>query len=490
MSTDSSMTLKQAATQVLQQSAPMHYRELVDCILEQGLASSSSKTPHLSLNAILAVDIKQNGDKSEFIRTRPGVFGLRSLHGTPTVSEPNPRTIEGLNDGFDEERRVRNPLFPSYSEVRALLRIWPGWRRSDVTGLNAKVTSLSGTPQNTVDWTDPDTWIVERLSGDKSGELASAIWEDSGKTVNPRHTHGHWLLSQTYRLIQVTQDELITLSNRGEDFLLEDGGDAEEFIDEQEGIVKLLTMVADNGSARPRELLDDWSKYLLQYSTFGSRSTFQDTMRRRLANLLDREMLSRSSAMYSITDQGLAYLGRFATEVALGGDDQQHIRKLVKNQESSVRETLLEILLEMDPFVFEHLVKRLLEEMEYQNVEVTSPSGDGGVDVVADIELGISSVREVVQVKRHKTNIPRKDLDALRGSLYRFGAVRGTIITTSDFTKGTKDEAFATGAAPITLIDGQKLIDLLIEHGIGVRKHEFEILDVDLDAFSDLNQVG
>lgn len=40
-------------------------------------------------------------------------------------------------------------------------------------------------------------------------------------------------------------------------------------------------------------------------------------------------------------------------------------------------------------YAFEHLVKRLLEEMNYDDVEVTTRSNDGGVDVVADIELGI-----------------------------------------------------------------------------------------------------
>jgi len=133
---------------------------------------------------------------------------------------------------------------------------------------------------------------------------------------------------------------------------------------------------------------------------------------------------------------------------------------------------------------FEHLVKRLLEEMDYQDVEVTSPSNDGGVDVIANIELGITSVREVVQAKRHKRPIQRKDLDALRGSLYRFNAVRGTIITTSRFSKGTQEAAFAGGAAPITLIDGDKLIDLLIQHGIGVRKKTVEVLEVVAEDFA------
>ena len=155
---------------------------------------------------------------------------------------------------------------------------------------------------------------------------------------------------------------------------------------------------------------------------------------------------------------------------------------LVRQHANTVRESLRELLQDMDPFAFEHLIKRLLEEMNYQNVEGTSRSSDSGVDVVGDIKLGITSVREVVQAKRHRRAVQRKDLDALRGSLYRFNAVRGTIVTTSRFAKGTQDAAFATGVAPITLLDGDKLVDLLIEHGIGVRKRTIELLEVDADA--------
>ena len=42
--------------------------------------------------------------------------------------------------------------------------------------------------------------------------------------------------------------------------------------------------------------------------------------------------------------------------------------------------------------------------------------------------------------------------------------------------------AFETGAAPITLIDGEKLVELLIEHGIGVRKRGLPLLEIDADA--------
>jgi len=52
-------------------------------------------------------------------------------------------------------------------------------------------------------------------------------------------------------------------------------------------------------------------------------------------------------------------------------------------------------------------------------------------------------------------------------------------------SEGTEEAAFANGAAPITLIDGDKLIELLTEHGIGVKKKTIEVLALDPDAFSD-----
>ena len=485
------MTFRDAAAAVLRERGPMHYRDLAEEILKRGLVQPDGKTPAASLNAMIAVEIKSNGSKSEFVRVQPGVFGLRALHTPGAKAASAPDELPGTNGGGAEqgqdetEQRVRTPLFPTYPEVRHLLRVWPGRPHKQITGLQATLGELRGTPQNTVDWTDPDAWIPERLSGDDQ-DLASAIWTQSGKTVNPRHTYGHWLLSQKYELVEDSPDGNLTLTDRGRDFIEHEGGEAEVFLDEQEGLAKLLALVADNGPTRAGGILEEWTEYLNRVSSFGSPSTFRDTLRRRLNNLLDRGLVDRKSTMYSVTDAGLAYLQRVGTEEALGGDEQQELWTLAKKQEASVRESLRELLLDMDAFAFEHLVKRLLEEMDYQNVEVTTRSGDGGVDVVADIELGITSVREVVQAKRHRRTIQRKDLDALRGSLYRFNAVRGTIIATSRFSKGTEEAAFAGGAAPITLIDGDKLIDLLIEHGIGVRKRTLEVLAVDADVFADL----
>ena len=71
----------------------------------------------------------------------------------------------------------------------------------------------------------------------------------------------------------------------------------------------------------------------------------------------------------------------------------------------------------------------------------------------------------------------------LRGSLHRFKAQKGTIITTGDYGKGARDAAFEMGATPITLINGDTLIDLLIQHEIGVKKKTVDYYEFDESTF-------
>lgn len=382
----------------------------------------------------------------------------------------------------EDSRRVRIPWFPLYREVRHLLRVWPGRSKSQITGLYSALMQLTGTPTNPVDWTDPDTWIEEKLKGDAQ-KLAHAIWTISHGEVNPRYAHGHWLLCQKYELLDDGPGGSLILTERGRDFIEHHIGEAVSFLDAQEGLAELLTVVADNGPAQVRDFEPAWTEFLARHhSTFRSPSTVRGTLRRRLNNLLDRGLIERERAKYTVSDGGISYLEK----VAPGPGPRTKIQLLAREQKATVRASLREHLLQMDPRAFEELVGRLLEEMNYQKVRVVGQSGDGGVDVVADIQLGVTSVREVVQAKRHKRTIQRKDLDALRGSLYRFNAVRGTIVATSRFAKGAVEAAFAQGAAPITLIDGDRLIDLLIEYGIGVRTRTIEVVTFDPDGLSAL----
>ena len=65
--------------------APLDYREITRRVLAQGLWQSDGRTPDATINARLAVDIKDLGAGSRFQRTKPGVFALRKW-GLPEVA--------------------------------------------------------------------------------------------------------------------------------------------------------------------------------------------------------------------------------------------------------------------------------------------------------------------------------------------------------------------------------------------------------------------
>jgi restriction system protein len=482
------MTFLQAAEHILRTAnASLHYEEITQRALAQGLIATAGKTPAATLNAQIAVDIKVNGTDSRFVRVQPGVYALREWNLSEAQSDVGEEeTFSAPGEERRGPRQVRIPMFPLYSHVRWLLPVLDSRPRANLQSLLSRLAELRGTPQEPEDWSNPEGWIGQRLQGDEQA-LARAIWVGSSHDVNPRHIYGPWYLIRGYALMIESADGTLGLTERGRDFLANPEGEAVAYIDREEGLLKLLAVLAEKGAGKRGDFLPDWSAYLQTCSNFSTDSTFKETLRRRLLNLVERGLVGRSGNIYQITPNGLAHLERVGGKepsTVLAPPALHPLYQLAEQQRQAVREQLAERLNQINPFQFEQLIRRLLEEMDYQDVKVTSPTNDKGVDVVADIELGITEVREVIQVKRHAGKIQRPVLDALRGSLHRFGAVQGTIITTSDFSKGTKDAALERGAAPIKLINGQKLLDLLIENGLGVHKKTIEVWELDEQAFT------
>ena len=59
---------------------------------------------------------------------------------------------------------------------------------------------------------------------------------------------------------------------------------------------------------------------------------------------------------------------------------------------------------------------------------------------------------------------------------------------TGRFSRGTEQAAFERGAAPITLIDGEKLLDLLMERQIGVSKKSVDYFEFDPEKLAQFEQ--
>jgi restriction system protein len=463
-----------SALRVLEESGePLHYREITHRALGKGWIVTKGATPEATMSARIGTQIKREGEKSVLIRTAPGVFGLRrwladgSLDQSPLELKPGRSFV---------------PHYPTYEQARAVLAAWEGAPRAAITGMRSAIMSLTGTPEERVAWTDPDSWIEERLTGE-AREWARRTWQGSDRTVNPRHTVGHWSLVTSYLSEEVGGQ--LRLSDAGRGFLDEPDGAVVRRIDESEGLLKILSLIAESGSPRMAELMEPWTEYLDEQSKVRKATTARSYLASRIRNLEARGLIERVGHSLVISEAGMEYHEKASGDsTGTEPDSGKLLQKYLADQRKHVREALREFLADIDPYAFEHVIKRLLEEIGYVDVETTAKSNDKGVDVFGTINVGITTVQEVVQVKRYRGNIGRPVLDALRGSLHRFKAMRGTIITTGGFSKGTRDATFEIGAAPITLIDGEKLIDLLIENGIGVRKRKVDLWELDLNAFA------
>lgn len=173
---------------------------------------------------------------------------------------------------------------------------------------------------------------------------------------------------------------------------------------------------------------------------------------------------------------GEGYFG--LTRSAQDGLDSQ-----IKKHNAEVRKTLLGILLAMTPAAFEEFVSRFLAEMGFVPLEVTKLSGDGGVDVRGTFEMSdVMSIMMAIQVKKWKpgNNVQAPIVQQLRGSLSAHE--HGLIITTSDFSKGAVKEAVQAAKSPIALMNGERLVQRLIQMDIakelGVEHSNHHLYDI------------
>lgn len=170
--------------------------------------------------------------------------------------------------------------------------------------------------------------------------------------------------------------------------------------------------------------------------------------------------------------------GFFALSVRSRGK----VELTVEENNRQIRERMLAHLHEITPPAFEQLVGALLAQIGFEDVEVTGRSGDGGLDVQAELTVGgITRVKTAIQVKRWKHNVSGKTVRELRGALV--ADQRGLVITTSDFTRDAITEASAPSKVPISLVTGEKLVTLLVDNQIGVKTRDLKYHVLDLEQF-------
>lgn len=132
------------------------------------------------------------------------------------------------------------------------------------------------------------------------------------------------------------------------------------------------------------------------------------------------------------------------------------------------RVRLTDILQNMNPYGFERLTQRILRSCGFTEVKVTKASGDGGIDGTGKLRInGVFSFNVAFQCKRYKGSVGAPEVRDFRGSLTK-GTEKAVLITTGTFTKAARQEAADQSKDQIDLIDGEELIDLIVQNRIGV----------------------
>jgi len=144
---------------------------------------------------------------------------------------------------------------------------------------------------------------------------------------------------------------------------------------------------------------------------------------------------------------------------------------------------------ECSPAFFERLVVDLLIKMGYggsrkEAGEAIGQAGDGGIDgIIKEDQLGLDII--YIQAKRWEGTVGRPEIQNVAGALQGQKARKGIFITTASFSKDALDYVKHI-ATKIILIDGERLAELMIDHGVGVSPvATYEVKKMDLDYFAE-----
>jgi hypothetical protein len=185
--------------------------------------------------------------------------------------------------------------------------------------------------------------------------------------------------------------------------------------------------------------------------------------------------------------------GRVAlTDWALGGElprlEQEAIAAVERYREAA-RRALLRRLQELPGHALIELALLGLERVGMTNLRAVRRSGAPGGEAhfAATHKTGGDSIPTAIVIRKDGREIGRERVTDLRGALHHYGpAITGWLVTTGQVLSGAREEAAATGAAPVALYDGIALCKLLEEVEVGVVKTRLAIAIPDLELLETL----
>lgn len=205
-------------------------------------------------------------------------------------------------------------------------------------------------------------------------------------------------------------------------------------------------------------------------------------VRQRLIENGDMEGPERG--VWAITEQGRKRVNNGngkSTSLASVAAIPLSLVDLHEKYELQFRSKLLDKLYELTPTQFEHFGKHLLTVYGFIQMQVTQVSRDGGIDGHGLLKVGLARMEVAFQCKRWEGNVPRPEVDKFRGAI-QGSYEQGIFFTTSDFSSGAKEASIKKGAVPVILLNGESIVDLMIEKEFGVLKKPLQLYEDQVES--------
>jgi restriction system protein len=114
----------------------------------------------------------------------------------------------------------------------------------------------------------------------------------------------------------------------------------------------------------------------------------------------------------------------------------------------------------------------------FDDVEVTGRFGDDGIDGHGKLKVGLARMN----VAFSSVSVGgRPEIGKFRGAI-QSDFEQGIFFTTSTFSSQAPEASIKKGAAPIVLLDGDAIVQLVVEKGLGVQRKPVELYEDQIDA--------
>lgn len=169
---------------------------------------------------------------------------------------------------------------------------------------------------------------------------------------------------------------------------------------------------------------------------------------------------------------------KIQADLRQGKESESEVEKIIASQEENepdssstkLQLSLIEVLQNLSPTGFEHLCGRLLREYDFENIEVSQQSHDGGIDGYATLKINpFVNMSVYFQCKRYTGTVPTEKVQAFIGVMEtnKRSVEKGLFITTGSFAKAAID--IEKNNIKLELIDGEGLVTMFEKVELGVK---------------------